>query len=165
MLLTCSVPAAKIKSELQHEQTFLLCLLLGETSLLYFQLQALVLIKFPFVPWYTRMNFTLRHMDVSCDAYNYFSHCLSQLHDLTDGRCCFKVEQLPSNFAQFFPVWTHRATGKRNTYTQPHFILQLEYRLVIINVIDLHCSTVSECILCRPRWRADAAALLMCCKL
>ncbi|XP_034450410.1 methyltransferase-like protein 22 [Hippoglossus hippoglossus] len=49
-----------------------------------------------------RMNFTLRHMDVSCDAYNYFSHCLSQLHDLTDGRCCFRVEQLPSNFAQFF---------------------------------------------------------------
>ncbi|XP_029294522.1 methyltransferase-like protein 22 isoform X2 [Cottoperca gobio] len=49
-----------------------------------------------------RMNFTLRHMDVSCDAYNHFSHCLSQLQDLVDGRCNFKVEQLPSNFAQFF---------------------------------------------------------------
>lgn len=48
-----------------------------------------------------RMNFTLRHMDVSCDAYNYFRHCLSQLQDLVDGRCSFRVEQFPSNFAQF----------------------------------------------------------------
>ncbi|XP_059203129.1 methyltransferase-like protein 22 [Centropristis striata] len=48
-----------------------------------------------------RMNFTLRHMDVSCDAYNHFSHCLSQLQELVDGRCSFSVEQLPNNFAQF----------------------------------------------------------------
>ncbi|GAA6218740.1 methyltransferase-like protein 22 [Lates japonicus] len=48
-----------------------------------------------------RMNFTLRHMDVSCEAYNHFSHCLSQLQDQVDGRCSFRVEQLPSNFAQF----------------------------------------------------------------
>lgn len=48
-----------------------------------------------------RMNFTLRHMDVSCDAYNHFRHCLSQLQDMVDGRCSFRVERLPSNFAQF----------------------------------------------------------------
>ncbi|XP_008297815.1 methyltransferase-like protein 22 [Stegastes partitus] len=48
-----------------------------------------------------RMNFTLRHMDVSCEAYHHFRCCLSQLKDLADGRCHFKVEQLPSNFAQF----------------------------------------------------------------
>lgn len=48
-----------------------------------------------------RMNFTLRHMDVSCEAYHHFRCCLSQLKDLADGRCRFKVEQLPSNFAQF----------------------------------------------------------------
>ncbi|XP_035510843.1 methyltransferase-like protein 22 [Morone saxatilis] len=48
-----------------------------------------------------RMNFTLQHMDVSCEAYDHFRHCLSQLHDLVDGRCSFSVEQLPSNFAQF----------------------------------------------------------------
>uniref|UniRef100_A0A8P4G1J9 Methyltransferase-like protein 22 n=1 Tax=Dicentrarchus labrax TaxID=13489 RepID=A0A8P4G1J9_DICLA len=48
-----------------------------------------------------RMNFTLRHMDVSCKAYDHFRHCLSQLQDLVDGRCSFSVEQLPSNFAQF----------------------------------------------------------------
>lgn len=48
-----------------------------------------------------RMNFTLRHMDISCEAYHHFRHCLSQLKDLVDGRCRFSMEQLPSNFAQF----------------------------------------------------------------
>ncbi|XP_039980238.1 methyltransferase-like protein 22 isoform X2 [Xiphias gladius] len=48
-----------------------------------------------------RMNFTLQHMDVSCEAYNHFSHCMSQLQGLVDGRCSFRVEQLPSNFTQF----------------------------------------------------------------
>nr|XP_043907687.1 methyltransferase-like protein 22 isoform X1 [Solea senegalensis]XP_043907688.1 methyltransferase-like protein 22 isoform X1 [Solea senegalensis]XP_043907689.1 methyltransferase-like protein 22 isoform X1 [Solea senegalensis] len=49
-----------------------------------------------------RMNFTLRHMDVCCEAYTYFRRCLSQLQDLDDGRCSFRVEQLPCDFAQFF---------------------------------------------------------------
>nr|XP_019958495.1 PREDICTED: methyltransferase-like protein 22 [Paralichthys olivaceus]XP_019958496.1 PREDICTED: methyltransferase-like protein 22 [Paralichthys olivaceus] len=74
-----------------------------------------------------RMNFTLQHMDVSCDAYNYFRHCLSQLHELMDGRCCFKVEQLPSNFAQFFlyerieqlELWKVTATPLPFDHTQP----------------------------------------------
>lgn len=48
-----------------------------------------------------RMNFTLRHMDVSCEAYDHFTQCLSQLQDLVDGRCSFRVQQLCSNFAQF----------------------------------------------------------------
>ncbi|XP_038595021.1 methyltransferase-like protein 22 isoform X3 [Micropterus salmoides] len=47
-----------------------------------------------------RMNFSLRDMDVSCEAYDHFSHCLSQLQDLVDGRCSFRVEQLPCNFTQ-----------------------------------------------------------------
>ncbi|XP_029914650.1 methyltransferase-like protein 22 [Myripristis murdjan] len=47
-----------------------------------------------------RMNFTLRHMNVSCEAYNYFCRCLSQLQDLTDGRCTFRVEQVPTTFPQ-----------------------------------------------------------------
>ncbi|XP_042247951.1 methyltransferase-like protein 22 isoform X1 [Thunnus maccoyii] len=50
-----------------------------------------------------RMNFTLRHLDVSCKAYDHFSHCLAQLQDVVDGQCSFKVEQLPSNFPQFLP--------------------------------------------------------------
>lgn len=47
------------------------------------------------------MNFTLRHMDVSCEAYEHFRRCLSQLQQLEDGRCSFSVERLPSHFAQF----------------------------------------------------------------
>uniref|UniRef100_A0A8C5GD73 Methyltransferase like 22 n=1 Tax=Gouania willdenowi TaxID=441366 RepID=A0A8C5GD73_GOUWI len=49
-----------------------------------------------------RMNFTLRHMDVSCDAYNHFRHCLSGLQELEDQRCSFTVEQISANFTQFF---------------------------------------------------------------
>ncbi|TKS65681.1 Methyltransferase-like protein 22 [Collichthys lucidus] len=40
-------------------------------------------------------------MDVSCEAYDHFRKCLSQLQELVDGRCSFKVEPLPSNFSQF----------------------------------------------------------------
>ncbi|XP_040047749.2 methyltransferase-like protein 22 isoform X1 [Gasterosteus aculeatus] len=54
-----------------------------------------------FISLEKRMNFTLRHMDVSCDAYNHFSHCLFQLEEQVDGRCSFTVEQVPSDFAQF----------------------------------------------------------------
>lgn len=48
-----------------------------------------------------RMNFTLRHLDVSCEAYDHFRHCLSQLQDLQDGCCSFTVTQLQTDFAQF----------------------------------------------------------------
>nr|XP_046229088.1 methyltransferase-like protein 22 [Scatophagus argus] len=48
-----------------------------------------------------RMNFTLRHLNVSCEAYDHFTQCLSQLQGLKDGRCNFSVEQLPPSFAQF----------------------------------------------------------------
>uniref|UniRef100_A0A3Q2WGH0 Methyltransferase 22, Kin17 lysine n=1 Tax=Haplochromis burtoni TaxID=8153 RepID=A0A3Q2WGH0_HAPBU len=48
-----------------------------------------------------RMNFTLQHMDVSCEAYDHFIHCMNQLQDLENGRCSFRVDQLPSNFDQF----------------------------------------------------------------
>ncbi|XP_005754253.1 methyltransferase-like protein 22 [Pundamilia nyererei] len=48
-----------------------------------------------------RMNFTLQHMDVSCEAYDHFIHCMNQLQDLENGQCSFRVDQLPSNFDQF----------------------------------------------------------------
>ncbi|CAG5898355.1 unnamed protein product [Menidia menidia] len=48
-----------------------------------------------------RMNFTLRHMDVSCESYIHFSHCLSQLQDLGGGGGSFRVEKIPCDFAQF----------------------------------------------------------------
>ncbi|XP_061741391.1 methyltransferase-like protein 22 [Nerophis ophidion] len=48
-----------------------------------------------------RLNFTLREMDVSCEAYNHFRHCLYQLEDMVDGQCKYTVEQLPCTFPQF----------------------------------------------------------------
>ncbi|XP_077415624.1 methyltransferase-like protein 22 [Vanacampus margaritifer] len=48
-----------------------------------------------------RFNFTLRQMDVSCDAYNHFRRCLSQLEELADGQCSYTVQQLPCTFPQF----------------------------------------------------------------
>uniref|UniRef100_A0A3Q0RJJ1 Methyltransferase 22, Kin17 lysine n=1 Tax=Amphilophus citrinellus TaxID=61819 RepID=A0A3Q0RJJ1_AMPCI len=54
-----------------------------------------------FISMEKRMNFTLRHMDVSCEAYDHFIHCMCQLQEMVDGRCRFRVEQLPSNFGQF----------------------------------------------------------------
>lgn len=49
-----------------------------------------------------RLNFTLRHMDVSCEAYEHFRHCLDQLQQMTDGKMNFTVEPVKSSFPQFF---------------------------------------------------------------
>ncbi|XP_052405769.1 methyltransferase-like protein 22 [Carassius gibelio] len=49
-----------------------------------------------------RLNFTLRHMDVSCEAYDHFHHCLDQLQQMTDGKMSFMVEPVKSSFPQFF---------------------------------------------------------------
>ncbi|XP_053706744.1 methyltransferase-like protein 22 [Synchiropus splendidus] len=48
-----------------------------------------------------RLNFTIRHMDVSCEAYDHFRRCLDQLQALTDGQCRYSVQQIPSDFPQF----------------------------------------------------------------
>ncbi|KAJ3600707.1 hypothetical protein NHX12_031685 [Muraenolepis orangiensis] len=47
-----------------------------------------------------RMNFTLRHMDVSCQAYDYFCHCLRQLQATEGGPQRFHVEPLAVSFPQ-----------------------------------------------------------------
>ncbi|XP_012682605.2 methyltransferase-like protein 22 [Clupea harengus] len=49
-----------------------------------------------------RLNFTLRHMEVSCEAYDHFRHCLDELHDMEDGKMQYCVEQVLSPFPQFF---------------------------------------------------------------
>ncbi|XP_017562451.1 methyltransferase-like protein 22 isoform X1 [Pygocentrus nattereri] len=49
-----------------------------------------------------RLNFTLRHMDVSCEAYNHFRLCLKQLADMKDGKMKFTVEPVPCSFPQSF---------------------------------------------------------------
>lgn len=47
-----------------------------------------------------RLNFTLRHMAVSCDEYSHFRHCLSELEDMTDGRTKYQVEMMDLCFPQ-----------------------------------------------------------------
>lgn len=47
-----------------------------------------------------RLNFSLRHMDVCCEAYTHFLCCLQRLQQMEDHRCCFTFQQLTSNFAQ-----------------------------------------------------------------
>lgn len=47
-----------------------------------------------------RYNFTLRHLRVSCDAYDHFFHHLEQLRVLKDSACHFQVQMLPCDFPQ-----------------------------------------------------------------
>lgn len=47
-----------------------------------------------------RLNFTLRHLDISCEAYDHFRHCLCEMQELRDGRTCFTVEQVKPSFPQ-----------------------------------------------------------------
>lgn len=46
-----------------------------------------------------RLNFSLRHMDVSCEAYEHFRLCLQQLQDLP-GPPGFSVQRVAPNFPQ-----------------------------------------------------------------
>ncbi|MGH0170346.1 UNVERIFIED_CONTAM: hypothetical protein FKN15_000806 [Acipenser sinensis] len=48
-----------------------------------------------------RLNFTLQHMDVSCEAYDHFRSCLSDLKNITDGKMIFTVEPVQLCFHQF----------------------------------------------------------------
>ncbi|XP_032316619.1 methyltransferase-like protein 22 isoform X2 [Camelus ferus] len=47
-----------------------------------------------------RLNFTLRHLDVTCEAYDHFRSCLRQLERLADGRLRFVVEPVDASFPQ-----------------------------------------------------------------
>lgn len=48
-----------------------------------------------------RFNFTLRHMNTSCEAYDHFRHCLEELCNMEDGRMHYSVEQVSTTFPQF----------------------------------------------------------------
>uniref|UniRef100_A0A8C4XEW4 Methyltransferase 22, Kin17 lysine n=1 Tax=Erpetoichthys calabaricus TaxID=27687 RepID=A0A8C4XEW4_ERPCA len=48
-----------------------------------------------------RLNFTLRHMDISCEAYDHFRCCLRDLQNIVDGKMNFTVEPVKVNFPQF----------------------------------------------------------------
>lgn len=47
-----------------------------------------------------RLNFTLSHLDVTCEAYDHFRSCLHQLEKLEDGQLCFAVEPVDASFPQ-----------------------------------------------------------------
>ncbi|GCB69577.1 hypothetical protein scyTo_0008411, partial [Scyliorhinus torazame] len=48
-----------------------------------------------------RLNFTLRKMDVTCDAYDHFRLCLADLENISDGKTKFIVEPIKLIFPQF----------------------------------------------------------------
>lgn len=49
-----------------------------------------------------RLNFTLRHMDVSCEAYDHFRSCLDQITVLREKHTKFTVTPVSCSFPQFF---------------------------------------------------------------
>ncbi|XP_058260994.1 methyltransferase-like protein 22 isoform X1 [Hemibagrus wyckioides] len=49
-----------------------------------------------------RLNFTLRHMDVSCQAYDRFCRCLEQMMQLREKDTRFMVSPVSCSFPQFF---------------------------------------------------------------
>ena len=47
-----------------------------------------------------RLNFTLRHLDVTCEAYDHFRAWLQRLEGLAGGRLRFAVEPVDASFPQ-----------------------------------------------------------------
>lgn len=47
-----------------------------------------------------RLNFTLRHLEVTCEAYDHFRSCLRRLEGLSGGRLRFAVEPVDVSFPQ-----------------------------------------------------------------
>ncbi|XP_072205232.1 methyltransferase-like protein 22 isoform X2 [Excalfactoria chinensis] len=48
-----------------------------------------------------RLNFTLRQMDVTCEAYSHFRSTLNDLENLHDGKMKYSVEPIKPDFCQF----------------------------------------------------------------
>ncbi|XP_051488179.1 methyltransferase-like protein 22 [Apus apus] len=48
-----------------------------------------------------RLNFTLRHMDVTCEAYSHFRENLNDLENLQDRKMKYTVEPIKLDFCQF----------------------------------------------------------------
>ncbi|XP_054848729.1 methyltransferase-like protein 22 [Eublepharis macularius] len=49
---------------------------------------------------WSRFNFTLRHMDVACEAYCHFQNTLDDLVNIRDGRMSYAIEPLALSFPQ-----------------------------------------------------------------
>ncbi|XP_065416004.1 methyltransferase-like protein 22 isoform X3 [Chrysemys picta bellii] len=48
-----------------------------------------------------RLNFTLRHMDITCEAYNHFRNTLNDLETLQDSKMKYTSEPIKLAFCQF----------------------------------------------------------------
>ncbi|NXW62107.1 MET22 protein, partial [Eurystomus gularis] len=48
-----------------------------------------------------RLNFTLRHMDVTCEAYSHFRNTLNDLENLQDRKIKYTAEPIKLDFCQF----------------------------------------------------------------
>ncbi|XP_077775335.1 methyltransferase-like protein 22 isoform X3 [Podarcis muralis] len=74
-----------------------------------------------------RLNFTLRHMDVVCEAYNYFRSTLNDLENIRDGKMRYTVQPVQLSFPQHIiyerveqlELWkiTADMTTERSTHT------------------------------------------------
>ncbi|KAM9305561.1 methyltransferase-like protein 22 [Gastrophryne carolinensis] len=49
-----------------------------------------------------RYNFTLRYMDITCDAYNHFQNCLNNFETTDNGKQRWSVQEIKPVFPQFF---------------------------------------------------------------
>ncbi|XP_044159550.1 methyltransferase-like protein 22 isoform X2 [Bufo gargarizans] len=49
-----------------------------------------------------RFNFTLRYMDITCDAYNHFRNCLNNFEKIKNGKLKWTATEIKPAFPQFF---------------------------------------------------------------
>ncbi|KAE8579863.1 hypothetical protein XENTR_v10024215 [Xenopus tropicalis] len=49
-----------------------------------------------------RFNFTIRHMDITCDAYNHFRRCLEKFENISDGKLKWTAKKIKPTFPQSF---------------------------------------------------------------
>lgn len=87
LALTLETPSVHVKREIKHRMCATGALSCLVSSCLCFSL---------------RLNFTLRHMDVTCEAYDHFCQCLEQLSVLREKHTRFTVTPVSCSFPQFF---------------------------------------------------------------
>ncbi|XP_032184116.1 methyltransferase-like protein 22 isoform X3 [Mustela erminea] len=66
-----------------------------------------------------RLNFTLRHLDVTCEAYDHFRSWLQRLERLADGRLRFAVEPVEVSFPQLLVYERIRQLQGRKSSPKP----------------------------------------------
>ncbi|KAM3916549.1 methyltransferase-like protein 22 isoform 2-T2 [Leptodactylus fuscus] len=49
-----------------------------------------------------RFNFTLRYMDITCDAYNHFRNCLNNFEKISKGKLKWNATEIKPVFPQYF---------------------------------------------------------------